>query len=44
MLNHDDVRKESGLSVHQWKQKWQKIVESGTWGGDTELRLPEIGI
>ena len=39
-----DVHKESGLLVHQWKQKWQKIVKSGTWGGDTELRLLTIGI
>ena len=30
MLNHADVRKESGLSVRQWKQKWQEIVKSGT--------------
>ena len=44
MLNHDDVRKESGLSVCQWKQKRQEIVKSGTWGGDTELRLLAIGI
>ena len=44
MLNHADVRKESGLSVLQWKQKRQEIVKSGTWGGDTELRLLAIGI
>ena len=44
ILNHNDVRKESGLSVRQWKQKQQEIVKSGTWGGDTVLRLLAIGI
>jgi len=44
MLNHDGVRKESGLSAQQWKLKRQEIVKSGTWGGDTELRLLAIGI
>jgi len=44
MLNHADVRTESRLSVNQWKQKQQEIVKSGTWGGDTELRLLAIGI
>jgi len=44
MLNHADVCKESGLLVRQWKQKRQNIVKSGTWGGDTELRLLAIDI
>ena len=32
MLNHADVCKESGITVHQWKQKRQDIVKSGTCG------------
>ena len=44
MWKHPDVRKESGLTVIQWLQKRQEILETNTWGGDTELRLLAIGI
>ena len=44
MWKYPDVQKESGLIVIQWLQKRQDIVETNTWGGDTELRLLAIGI
>ena len=44
MWKHPDVQKESGLTVIEWLQKWQDIVKTNIWGGDTELRLLAIGL
>jgi len=44
MWKYPDIRKESGLTVVQWLQKTQEILQNNNWGGDTELRLLAIGI
>ena len=38
------VRMEDGLSVIQWLEKRQTILDPSEWGGDLELRLLAIGL
>ena len=42
MTEHPDVRLEDGLSVIQWLEKKQKILNVSEWGGDLEIRLLAI--
>ena len=44
MWKYPDVRKDSGLTVIQWLQKTQEILQNNTLGGDTELWPVAIGI
>ena len=38
------VRKEDGLSMIQWLEKRQTVLDPSEWGGDLELRLLAIGL
>lgn len=44
MSEHPDVRLEEGLSVIQWLQKKQCVMDPAEWGGDMEVRLLAIGL
>ena len=44
MTEHPDVRLEDGLSVTQWSERKQKILNVSEWGGDLEIRLLAIAL
>ena len=44
MSEHPDVRLEEGLSVVQWLEKKQRVMDPAEWGGDMEVRLLAIGL
>lgn len=44
MSEHPDVRLEEGLSVIQWLEKKQRVMDPAEWGGDMEVRLLAIGL
>ena len=44
MNKHPCVRFEEGLSVLQWLEKKQHVVDPTEWGGDMEVRLLAIAL
>ena len=44
MIEHPNVRLEEGMSVIQWLEKKQCVMDPAEWGGDMEVRLLAIGL